>query len=95
VSTNFYGCKDGAESHLGQSAAGWEFLFHADTARGITGIQPWLRQLETFDSVKDEYGRDIAVDDLLEWVENRRELKRRTGISFRDEDCAFADFWFC
>jgi hypothetical protein len=80
MSTNYYGYYKGEDPakdegiHLCQSAAGWEFLLQADPSEGITDIRSWLRQLDTFERICNEYGREISIDDLLEAIESRLEL---------------------
>lgn len=113
MSTNFYGIDKSeygnVETHLGQRAGGWEFLFQGDRSRGITGIQSWLRQLETFDEIRDEYERVYTIDEFLEAVEAQRGLKRRQdgdkwgdklgapcldAQEFTDQGCHFACYVF-
>jgi hypothetical protein len=112
MSTNFYGYRAGESHvhdrgvHLAQSAIGWEMLLQARPEDGITDIHSWLRQLDTFEVIRDEYGRELSVDELLEWVENRLGRKNRitdssmsdyrqyTRQMFRSGGAAFASYRF-
>jgi hypothetical protein len=115
MGANFYGYRRSTDLvtvteekvHLGLSSMGWQFLFQADRDRGITGIQSWLRQLDGFFLITDEYGAPYSADEFLEYVEARRDKKshfpltsvqRRywTGAEwpFDDEGCTFAYYDF-
>ncbi|MFI0900501.1 hypothetical protein [Streptomyces sp. NPDC020983] len=69
MSTNYYafgpGITDPEGLHIGQSAAGWRFLFHAHVDRGITTLADWDAFISRADvSIQDEYGRDISVEEM-------------------------------
>lgn len=79
MSLNFYLvrkiCEHGCEEkfHLGQSAAGNEFLFHADTIwNPAMRYTMWTNRiigwLETGGHIKDEYGSNFSYLELLERI---------------------------
>ncbi len=71
MSTNFemYDRERQEIRHLGQRAGGWQFMFRAWPELGIMDTQTWLRQLDSAEWIKDEYGRSYSVDEFLEAVE--------------------------
>lgn len=113
MSKNYYGFfanDDPARDegvHLCQSAAGWEFLLQARSEDGVTDIHSWLRSLDEFYVICDEYGREIGIDNLLEAIESRIELMEAGKLKnqfdsptppgyyeFRSGGAAFADYHF-
>lgn len=72
MSTNYYafGPFPGGESygeglHIGQSAAGWRFLFRAHPEQGITTLADWDAFIERNDvTIRNEYGRDITAAEM-------------------------------
>lgn len=82
ISTNYYGLSASENPnatkgvHLAQSEYGWEFLLQGNPRKGITGIHSWLRQLDDFAVITDEYGRQIDLDDFLEQIEDRITLMK-------------------
>ncbi|MEU2403398.1 hypothetical protein ABZ609_03595 [Streptomyces rubiginosohelvolus] len=74
MSTNYYafgpfpgGDPDGEGLHIGQTAAGWRFLFRAHNSLGITTLPDWEHFLRATDvMIRNEYGRDVTVDEMVE-----------------------------
>lgn len=74
MSTNYYafgefpgGELDGEGLHIGQTAAGWCFLFQGHPAQGLTTLLAWralLHQQAT--SIRDEYGVEYTADEMIE-----------------------------
>lgn len=72
MSTNYYafgpfpgGDPSGEGLHLGQSAAGWRFLFRAHPEQGLTTLDDWLQFLRRDDvNIRDEYDRDVTVQEM-------------------------------
>jgi hypothetical protein len=76
------------DTHLGQRAAGWEFLYRADpnwTAE--TAYEEWTKRIRT-GQIVDEYGLEYTVEDLLAEIAycepRRRRLTDRLVGGFRD-----------
>jgi hypothetical protein len=99
VTTGYYvstpSCKDACEHcsesktiHLGQTAAGWRFLFHAYDADNqydvpeVKDLPTWLA-LAASGPVKDEYGRTLGLDELLQLI-----LHRQKGVEFRTREAS-------
>ena len=89
MSTNYYGYYAGQDHrldegvHLCQSSIGWEMLLQALPEDGITDIHAWLRQLDAFESIRSEYGEELTIDELLEWIESRLELVKEGKLKDR------------
>ncbi|MFH8867151.1 hypothetical protein [Streptomyces griseus] len=74
MSTNYYafgpfpgGNPDGEGLHIGQTAAGWRFLFRAHNSLGITTLPDWEHFLRAPDvTIRDECGIDLSVDEMVE-----------------------------
>jgi len=77
---------------LGQSAGGWEFLFRGNRAEGIIGIQTWLRQLDTFAFIQDEYSHELDIDDFLELVESWLPMVDGDDKLIRRDDARFRHY---
>ncbi|WP_405479859.1 hypothetical protein [Streptomyces anulatus] len=88
MSTNYYafgpfpgGDPDGEGLHIGQTAAGWRFLFRAHNSLGITTLPDWEHFLRATDvAIRNEYGRDASVDEMVEMME---ETTDREGFPLR------------
>ncbi|MYX67381.1 hypothetical protein K388_05560 [Streptomyces sp. KhCrAH-43] len=73
MSTNYYafgpfpgGHADGEGLHIGQTAAGWRFLFRAHNSQGITTLPDWEHFLRNTDvTIQNEYGREVPVDEMI------------------------------
>lgn len=89
--TNYYGFFAGEDPaddegvHLCQSAVGWEFLLQARPEDGVNDIHDWMRSLDEFDAIYDEYGVEISIDDLLEAIESRIALMKAGKLRSRFE----------
>lgn len=108
MSTNYYGFLDSEDPkveegmHLCQSAVGWEMLLQASDT--VTDKDSWLAQLDTFATIRDEYGREIQRNELIEMIEARLENRKRgmdvrtphwlMGKEFRSGGWAFASYRF-
>lgn len=106
MSTNYYARtpdtpanEDGL--HIGQSAAGWEFLWQAHRDPQIKSVEDWREYLFQPDvRVVDEYGEEEDdLDGFLAWAirSNAATVYKRTGegVDFRDEHdrpFSYADF---
>ncbi|MEU9849281.1 hypothetical protein [Streptomyces sp. NPDC047985] len=74
MSTNYYafgpfpgGDLDGEGLHIGQTAAGWRFLFRAHDSQGITTFPDWEHFLRNNDvAIRNEYGREVTIDEMVE-----------------------------
>ncbi|MFI1525498.1 hypothetical protein [Streptomyces griseus] len=74
MSTNYYafgpfpgGDPHGEGLHIGQTAAGWRFLFRAHNSLGITTLPDWEHFLRALDvTIRDEYGIDLSADEMVE-----------------------------
>lgn len=72
MSTNYYafgpfpgGDRTGEGLHIGQTAAGWRFLFRAHPEQGLTTLDDWLQFLRRDGvAIRNEYGRDVAVQEM-------------------------------
>jgi hypothetical protein len=102
MSVNYYGYYAGQDPavdegvHLCQSAIGCEMLLQALPEDGITDIRTWLRQLGTFESIRNEYGEEVTIDELLEWIENRLALMKRGKLKARfsgPDHARFSSSW--
>ena len=72
MSTNYYalgpfpgGEPEGEGLHIGQSAAGWRFLFRAHPEQGLTTLADWLAFLGRDGvAIRNEYGREVALEEM-------------------------------
>jgi len=92
VSVNYYafgpfpgGEADGEGLHIGQSVAGWRFLFRAHDALGLTSRETWAEFLEQPGvAIRAEHGREVPVSEMVETMSARRGsdglLLRRRGL---------------
>jgi hypothetical protein len=74
MSTNYYfnskpcpHCGRADNLHIGNTAAGWKFLFRGYP--DIRSYQDWLKRLEAGGEITDEYGRMHTLDEFREMVE--------------------------
>jgi hypothetical protein len=68
--------------HIGQSANGWEFLFHAETEwnpemRYTMWINKVVGWLETGAIIEDECGVPMSLIELLEMIKEESTLNKR------------------
>jgi hypothetical protein len=92
VSTNYYafgsfpgGEVSGDGLHIGQTAAGWTFLFRAHDELGLTSRSAWAEFLGSPGiAISNEYGREVPVAEMVETMTARRGadglLLRRRGF---------------
>ncbi|MFC7794555.1 hypothetical protein [Streptomyces cinereoruber] len=74
MSTNYYayGPFPGGQTHseglhIGQSAAGWRFLFHSHPDLGLTTLADWDAFISRDDvTIRNEYGVDISPEEMRE-----------------------------
>ena len=102
VSTNYYafgpfpgGEADGEGLHIGQTAAGWRFLFRGHPSFKLTTAFAWRAfLLQDATNIRDEYGVEYTPDEMIEIATQRlndnedQPLKARystrTGDRLRD-----------
>lgn len=76
MSTNYYAygpAIDPEGLHIGQSAAGWRFLFRGHPDLGLTTHAAWQRFLrQPGVRIEDEYGLDIDLDEMDATMTRRR-----------------------
>ncbi|MGW2594776.1 hypothetical protein ACWCXC_31545 [Streptomyces sp. NPDC001515] len=88
MSTNYYafgpfsgGHADGEGLHIGQTAAGWRFLFRAHNSQGITTLPDWEHFLQSVNvTIRDEHGCDVTIDEM---VQTMRATTDREGAPLR------------
>lgn len=71
--------------HIGQSANGWEFLFHAETTwnpamRYTLWTDKIIGWLETGAIIEDEYGVRMSYLELLEMIKEESSRKSRIEV---------------
>lgn len=72
MSTNYYafgpfpgGDSAGEGLHIGQTAAGWRFLFRAHPGQGLTTLDDWLNFLGRDGvSIRDECSCAVPIDEM-------------------------------
>lgn len=72
MSTNYYafgpfpgGSADGEGLHIGQSSAGWRFLFRAHPDLGLTTFADWSALIDRDDvQIRNECGREVTADEM-------------------------------
>lgn len=65
-------CGHGGEpKHIGKSSAGWCFSLHVMPDNGINDLDDWKELFESGASIKDEYGADIFISEMLDTITNR------------------------
>jgi hypothetical protein len=89
-------CDCGKEEtwHIGQSASGNEFLFHAETTwnpsmRYTLWTDKIISWLETGASIVDEYGLKLSYLQLLEMIKNESKHNRRIEAEHDHADRAW------
>lgn len=84
--------------HLGKRSAGWQFLFRAYPALGITGASSWRGQLDGAEWIRDEYGNRYTAAEMIAITQECRDGKPHAlhGTDYADEDgSAFCATEFC
>lgn len=63
--------------HIGKSSAGWCFALRVYPDEGINSLTDWYKLLRRNNNyIKDEYGCDVSLDDLIEVITNRKWRER-------------------
>lgn len=58
--------------HIGKSSAGWCFSLHVIPDSGINSLEDWRDRFAVDGSkIRDEYGEEIAPNDMLARITNR------------------------
>jgi hypothetical protein len=74
MSTNYYvyladGTDESEVLHIGKSSMGWVFSLRVYPERGIRTLYDWLPiLLDSQNAIRDEYGRDITVTEILRTI---------------------------
>lgn len=74
MSTNYYVtvADTGEELHFGKSSAGWVFAVRVYPEQGLNTLYDWMTLLASpFNTVRDEYGSKVTVQELMNTVMNR------------------------
>lgn len=58
--------------HIGKSSAGWCFALHVYPKEGINTLEDWKALWSSGGAIQDGYGKDVAVDRMLEIITERR-----------------------
>jgi hypothetical protein len=66
--------------HIGKSSMGWVFALRVYPDEGIEDLDDWREQWETGGRIKDEYGREISVAEMLETITERRRDPRNIEL---------------
>ena len=85
MSTNYYVTVFGVveDLHFGKSSAGWVFSLRVHPERGIHTLYDWTALLaDSANTVRDEYGRVVSTQEMLDTVMNRKGTKRPAADSF-------------
>lgn len=92
MSANYYafgpfpgGEADGEGLHIGQSIAGWVFLFRAHDALGLDSRKAWVEFLDRPGvAIRAEHGCEVPASEMVETMSARRDqddrLLRRRGL---------------
>ena len=81
MGTNYYlhrgicpECKRSCDHwHIGKSSIGWCFSLHIIPERGIRDLPDWVQAWQEPDTlIRDEYGRDITPEAMLDIITNRK-----------------------
>lgn len=85
MSTNYYAninkcefCGRSDTVHLGQNAVGWKFLLQANEYKYYKSwkeMKIWI--IENKFEIRDEYSRDVSIQDFINHVESKQELTSR------------------
>ena len=98
MGTNFYVAADepcatcgrsDESAHIGKSSAGWRFSLHVVHEWGLTDWPEWEAFLtERADSIRDEYGNRISLDELKGRILHRKRFgpEGRPLLSHADID---------
>lgn len=69
MSTNYYAfgpfIGGGEGLHIGQTAAGWRFLFRRQSHLGLTTFADWSEFIDRSDvTIRNEYGREVTAEEM-------------------------------
>jgi hypothetical protein len=79
----------GEKLHIGKSSAGWCFSLHVIPEQNINTLEDWKREFATGRiRIRDEYDKDVSVEEMLTEIEDRLWGTPRQFAGYRDE----ADF---
>jgi hypothetical protein len=101
MSTNFYVkvAADNTELHFGKSSAGWVFKVRQYPGHGLYTLYDWMSLLASpCNTVRDEYGNDVSVTELLNTVMNRVGYRRgemRNGTTQGEGSWVYNNYEFC
>lgn len=79
--------KDGSEKerHIGKSSGGWCFALRVYPAENINSLTDWYRRFKRNKSIiKDEYGYEISIDEMLRIITER---SRPPRVFYPTERC--------
>lgn len=66
--------------HIGQHAAGWTFLFASHPQLGLITYKAWAEFIRRPGvAIKNEYGRDITIEEMDETMTERAGRRLRYG----------------
>jgi hypothetical protein len=101
MSTNFYVtvAADQEELHFGKSSVGWVFTVRQYPEQGLFTLYDWMSLLASpFNTVRDEYGREVTVTQLMDTVMNRVGYQRGdegNGKTRGEGSWDYANYEFC
>ena len=93
VVTSYFDDKinDIAKIHIGKSSAGWEFLFNLNDKQYYHDKESLIAYLK-YETIEDEYGREITFDDFWNKVVlNRVNVKPNTTMALHATDYCMID----
>ncbi len=59
------GRADAERLHIGKSSAGWVFSLRTYPDKGIHTLGDWVKRLEAGGTIRDEYGEEVTLGDML------------------------------
>ena len=114
MGTNYYffkeapcdkcGRRDSEGTHIGKASIGWRFLIHIYPDACVNTIKDWeaiLRLDEEGTYIEDEYDERMSVDELLKYIESKKDEQRHddgTGpvvTSHNTDACDYSTADFC
>jgi hypothetical protein len=101
MSTNFYVqvAADNEELHFGKSSSGWVFTVRQHPEQGLFTLYDWMSLLASpYNTVRNEYGKDVDVADLMNTVMNRSGQRRgpaSNGKTRGEGSWDYANYEFC
>jgi hypothetical protein len=101
MSTNFYVkvAADNEEIHFGKSSTGWVFTVRQYPEQGLCTLYDWMSLLASpYNTVRDEYGSDVSVAELMNTVMNRVGYRRGPACDGKTQgegSWDYANYDFC